>query len=346
MSEREPATLSAEAEQWAIRLEDRARYLANQAWAILFFVLCLAGSAVAVFFFAASITRSDLTSSDVDSKLNASTNAIAKLSKDYDAGDKDIQSRAEEVASKIKDVAERLTELSPSRASLTREDDPQALRVDVSQEPTTLDHFDQILLSNLQNPSPDGSISRSILFRDHFSVALRSSLEGWRTFASNMKDFAPLAQALGAYQDALKKEQDLGQNLNLNRAAYAKLTDKKIEAIAGLLSAPEDSGHSSTVVSLIATNVTRFGTLAIITFLISLAMSLYRYNIRLYAFYMARADALRMKGELGRVSLVALASSLTPGVDFGKAPQTPTEQIIELVRVVAAVKGAKGECED
>jgi hypothetical protein len=61
---------------------------------------------------------------------------------------------------------------------------------------------------------------------------------------------------------------------------------------------------------------------------------------------MARADALRMKGELGRVSLVALASSLTPGVDFGKTPQTPTEQIIELVRVAAAVKGAKEESEN
>jgi hypothetical protein len=75
-------------------------------------------------------------------------------------------------------------------------------------------------------------------------------------------------------------------------------------------------------------------------------MSLYRYNIRLYAFYIARADALRMKGELGRVSLIALASSLTPGVDFGKTPQTPTEQIIELVRLAASVRAGKGETED
>jgi hypothetical protein len=74
-------------------------------------------------------------------------------------------------------------------------------------------------------------------------------------------------------------------------------------------------------------------------------MSLYRYNIRLFAFYMARADALMMKGELGRVSLIALASSLTPGVDFGKTPQTPTEQILELLRVAASVKGVKGESE-
>jgi hypothetical protein len=239
-----------------------------------------------------------------------------------------------------------LSELSPSKVSLTREDDPQAVCVDVSQEPTNPDRLGQILLANLQNPNPDGSISRSILFRQRFAVALRSSPEGWGTFASNMKDFAPLGQALDAYQSAQKKELDVRDTLNLNQAAYRKLYDKKSDAIAGLLGTPDDSGHSATIISLIATNVTRFGTLAIITFLISLSMSLYRYNIRLYAFYMARADALRMKGELGRVSLIALASSLTPGVDFGKTPQTPTEQIIELVRVVASVKGAKGESED
>jgi hypothetical protein len=45
--------------------------------------------------------------------------------------------------------------------------------------------------------------------------------------------------------------------------------------------------------------------------------------------------------------LIALASSLTRGVDFGKTPQTPTEQIIELVRVVAIegiLKGDRRHC--
>jgi hypothetical protein len=198
--------LSAETEQWALRLEGRAKHLANQAWAILFFVLCLAGLAVAVFFLAASITKSDLSASDIDSKLNASTNAVANLTKDQIAAVQDIEARAGEVAGKIKEVGERLSELSPSQVSLTREDDPKTLSVDVSAEPTTPDHLGQILLGNLQNPNPDGSVSRSIGFRQHFAVALRSSPEGWRTFASNMKDFAPLVQALDAYQRAQKKK--------------------------------------------------------------------------------------------------------------------------------------------
>jgi hypothetical protein len=195
--------LSAETEQWAIRLEDRAKYLAKQAWVILFFVLCLAGSAVAVFFFAASITKADLSASDIDSMLNASTNTIAKLTKDHDTAVQDIEGRAGEVASKIKDVGEHFSELSSSKASLEHEDPKQAL--DLSNGLPSPDRLGQILLANLQNPNPDGSISRSLLFGRHFAVALRCSPEGWQTFASNMKDFAPLVQALDAYQSAQKR---------------------------------------------------------------------------------------------------------------------------------------------
>jgi hypothetical protein len=76
------------------------------------FVFCLAGLAVAVFFFAASITRSDLSASDIDSRLNASTNAIAKLQKDFNAAAQDVDVCKADVAAKIKEVGERLTELS------------------------------------------------------------------------------------------------------------------------------------------------------------------------------------------------------------------------------------------
>jgi hypothetical protein len=215
--------------------------------------------------------------------------------------------------------------------------------LDLAMEPFTTDHLSQIVVLNLQKPGPDGLITKSLLFRGYPAVALRTSIDGWQTFASNMRDFAPLVQALDDYSNAIKKEREIGEKTELNEAAHRKVYEKKSEAVAGLLGTSQDNDRSSTIVSLIATNVTRFGTLAIITFLISLSMSLYRYNIRLYAFYMARTDALRMKGELGEVSLISLASSLTPGVDFGKTPQTPIEQILELVRVAGSVKGVREE---
>jgi hypothetical protein len=327
-------------------LEDRANYLARVASLILAFVLCLAAAAVVVFFFAASITRSDLTASDIDSKLNANMNTRTKLTKEKSAALQDIDARSEAVAGKLQAVGERLADSSSSKAVFLREDVPLTRGIDLTNDPTALGDPGQILLANFGKPNPDGSVSFHLMFGQHFAGSFRGSPEGWRAFVSNMKDFAPLGQALDAYQGAMKKERDLEQDMDLNSLAYRKLYDRKSSAIAGLLSATEDNEHSSTIVSLVATNVTRFGTLAIITFLISLSMSLYRYNIRLYAFYMARADALRMKGELGRVSLIALASSLTPGVDFGKTPQTPTEQVVELVRLAASIKGVKGESEE
>jgi hypothetical protein len=202
----------------------------------LFFVLCLAGAAVAVFFFAASITKSDLSASDIDAKLNASTNAIAKLTKDHEDALQNIGAREKEVADKIKEVGERFAEMSSPKPTLLREKDaPASTTLDLSTEPTTLDHFSQIILLNLQNPNSDGSITRALLFRGNFAVGLRSSLDGWQRLAKEMKDYAPLVQALDTYQSALKKDKDVLESLNLNQLAYRKLYDKKSDAVAGLL---------------------------------------------------------------------------------------------------------------
>jgi hypothetical protein len=334
--------LSAETEEWAKILENRANRLAHLAAAILFFVLLLAVSAFLVFIYAASITRSDLSASDIDAKLNASTATIEKLAKDQEEGSRVDAERAGQVAEKIKAVGEHLAATPSSKVSVLNPANVGG-SLDLGTEPFTAVHLSQIVIANLPKSGPDGLITQSLNFRGYPAIALRGPIEDWTTFASDIKDFAPLLQALDAYSAEMKKEYDIQDARNLNDAAHRKLYDKKSDAIAGLLGTSQDNDRSSTIVSLIATNVTRFGTLAILTFLISLSMSLYRYNVRLYAFYMARADALRMKGGLGQVSLISLASSLTPGVDFGKTPQTPIEQILELVRVAASVKGVKDE---
>ena len=90
---------------------------------------------------------------------------------------------------------------------------------------------------------------------------------------------------------------------------------------------------------LIQTNVTRFGTIIMITFLVSILTPLYRYNIRLAVYYDALADALElMKSDLKKVGFTDLAVSLTPSLDFGKAHATPIEQVIELARQLAGDK--------
>ncbi len=72
---------------------------------------------------------------------------------------------------------------------------------------------------------------------------------------------------------------------------------------------------------LVQASITRFGVLAVVGFFVSILVSLCRYNVRLAAFYMARADELRLFAPpvtVSDFSLIAAASS--PAVEFGKAP--------------------------
>ena len=103
----------------------------------------------------------------------------------------------------------------------------------------------------------------------------------------------------------------------------------------------EDSKSKTEVplAQLIQTNVTRFGTIIMITFLVSILTPLYRYNIRLATYYDARADVLAlMDTKLAGVGFINLATALTPLFDFGKAPSTPIEQVIELARHLSGDK--------
>jgi hypothetical protein len=68
-------------------------------------------------------------------------------------------------------------------------------------------------------------------------------------------------------------------------------------------------------------------------------VSLYRYNIRLAAFYTARADVLRLKSDTMTVTDFAiLAAALSPNLEFGKAPQPPLAQLVDLIRTAKDAK--------
>jgi hypothetical protein len=61
--------------------------------------------------------------------------------------------------------------------------------------------------------------------------------------------------------------------------------------------------------------------LLIVSFLVSILVPLYRYNVRIAALYSSRADALDfMKTNLKSNGYIRLSNSLTPTLDFGKQP--------------------------
>jgi hypothetical protein len=117
-----------------------------------------------------------------------------------------------------------------------------------------------------------------------------------------------------AKKEALKKANDV----------LLRVKDKQFED-------DRSKDQASGQLLLIQTSVTRFGVVLILVFLVQILVSLYRYNMRLAAFYFARADGLvllsRMPSNLG-----TLVNIVSPDkIDFGKPPKTPAEEATGLL---------------
>lgn len=84
---------------------------------------------------------------------------------------------------------------------------------------------------------------------------------------------------------------------------------------------------------LVSTVTTRVGIIVLLLFLVQILVPLYRYNIRLAAFYDSRADAITLVENRPSEQLETLVSLLSAeAIDFGKSPVPPTQQALELVR--------------
>jgi hypothetical protein len=91
---------------------------------------------------------------------------------------------------------------------------------------------------------------------------------------------------------------------------------------------------------LIRTSLVRFGGVAVILFLISTLVPIYRYNVRLATYYLARADTLILCRDAKVSDFSAMIKLLTPTHAFEKEPTTPVETVASLVKEAAgAAKG-------
>ena len=83
---------------------------------------------------------------------------------------------------------------------------------------------------------------------------------------------------------------------------------------------------------LIASAVTRIGILLIVVFLVQILVGIYRYSMRMSAFYLSRADSLLLISNNAN-SLGAWEDSLLPKeIDFGKTPVSPAKEALDVVR--------------
>jgi hypothetical protein len=86
---------------------------------------------------------------------------------------------------------------------------------------------------------------------------------------------------------------------------------------------------------------TRIAVIVLVIFLVQVLVNLYRYNMRLAAFHDARAHALTIALASGQSpaswlpDFRDLAATLSPSeVDFGRAPNVPAKDLVDLTREV------------
>jgi hypothetical protein len=121
---------------------------------------------------------------------------------------------------------------------------------------------------------------------------------------------------------------DYASTWRVMEAAYGEADKRNLAKI-------EDYLTTQSWYSVIHTNVTRIGSLVMIIFLVTILAPLYRYCLRLAAFYDARSDAMLLAhAQMTTSRFVELAAAMTPALDFGSPPPTPIDQFIALVREI------------
>ena len=92
---------------------------------------------------------------------------------------------------------------------------------------------------------------------------------------------------------------------------------------------------------LVASTVTRLGVAIIAIYLVQILLSLYRYNTRMAADYLAHADTLMLAG-LDAKAVKALHTVLLPKVNYGKVPSTVLQRSTDAVRTRLRRRGVPG----
>ena len=123
---------------------------------------------------------------------------------------------------------------------------------------------------------------------------------------------------------------------NLNR--QMKNIHSEISQMRTEQKSSKDTGFNEVISSL----ATRIGAVFLLIFLVQILVTMYRYQVRLSAYYDARADAIELSGRSDVDSLERIISALSPErIDFGKTPKSPMENSVDLAREVLRLSERK-----
>ena len=299
--------------QGALRERFERRAIGYRIVAAIFFglITCLLVFGGYVFFSAAQITTADIavqSTAGLESSIRNLRNAALALGRTRDAyaSQFDLGQRA------LLDVlgAELALYVAQKRVALAE------IRIETKRN----------IDMPLETPSPNSSRELQVIVGLAAEYADKSS-----------KILEQVKQLDSSGTGSLTDVREAEVQVELANAEFASLQAQlAANPNEGTSEVPNQSNDVGSYAQLIQTNVTRFGTLLVVFFFVSILIPLYRYSLRLATFYASVSDIILFKESNPDIDLATLALVLSPTVDFGKQPDTPMQQVVDVIREVVA----------
>lgn len=134
-----------------------------------------------------------------------------------------------------------------------------------------------------------------------------------------------------------EKNQEISSKLDQIEKSIASIIPASDKIIEAMPNEQKDKKELNNRISLFSI-ITRISAGVLLVFLVQVLVKMYRYNVRVAAFYEGRADALQLAANLNSTSIERAAKLLSPdSIDFGEMPEPPTKQAIELVKQIGSL---------
>ena len=135
-----------------------------------------------------------------------------------------------------------------------------------------------------------------------------------------------------------RRIEQLEEVSNRRSQTVAMIEEEMVQEFNNYL--PQEATAETSVELLVASGVTRFGILFVVIYLVQILVGIYRYSQRLAAHYDMLADALISNPESSN-GLGKWKADLSPAVDFGKVPVSPSQHVLDIVRAFLARREKK-----
>jgi photosystem II stability/assembly factor-like uncharacterized protein len=156
---------------------------------------------------------------------------------------------------------------------------------------------------------------------DEYGVALKQHITEAPVLASHYANYQTSLETVQKFNNDISDLENGIAGIENSENRLAEQNSKDVSLIAG-----------RDWLSFARSSVTRIGVVGFVIYFISLLSNIYRYNLRLAAFYHARADALSLMVP-SAVAFEVLVNKLAPdGLSFGKQTTGPADQAYELTK--------------